>query len=206
MKSLPLFVSIVGLLAATYGASGCSSDSGGTPAPIQTQTQTPNPEFPDDDLAVQLIQLTITLNNEYLNGKPSGVQNVSGACPLAGTVTITGSDSVGETQGIETWGLTFTFAACEYSERQGVLLTLGGALTVNGTFGTSGGPQSGFESLQYNASQLAINGTNQGMESCPVSVNYQSDVSGSGSVTGTICGRTFSNPISSGGSTSSSGG
>jgi hypothetical protein len=69
--------------------------------------------------------------NQKLAGRPVGVQDISGACPLGGSVHITGMDGVAD--GTTNTDIQFQLDGCENSNRQ-YDFTFTGSVSMVGTF------------------------------------------------------------------------
>src|SRR5260221_6584748 len=135
---VPLFVSLVALAASCSsststrdavgaGASssagaksgaGASSSSGGATSSSGGAGQTYVPPTCDQGCQDYLVSWALNdtiwfLWNQKLAGRPVGAQDIMGACPLGGTVHITGMDSVAN--GTTTSDIQFELTGCENS-------------------------------------------------------------------------------------------
>ena len=176
------------------GVCSCSSAaSGGDPA---TTTSDPicGQQCQDDTAGYALDDTMWLLWNENIAGQPSGAQNKTVQCPLGGSAAITGTTSVAN-NGISTIHLSFALADCQNSNAT-YMLTFGGALTWDGTFG-SGNPNA----VTFKSTPLDVSGTIREYdmpaitESCAVALTDTYDKSSStqsGWLNGAICGRAVS--------------
>ena len=143
--------------------------------------------------------------NQKLAGHPVGVQNISGACPLGGTVHITGMDGV--SSGITTTAIQFALDGCENSNKQ-YHLTFTGTVTMDGSFDAS----TNFAAETFSAPGLAVSGGLKWRDqptidqACDVSVT-QRGTGDSSKLGGSVCGRDFDeNSLLAGGTSTGNGG
>ena len=121
----------------------------------------------------------------------AGIPCVSGAiydetqsCPLSGTVHYVGGFTVGGD--FQNQNFNYDMLGCGVSD-SGFSMTYTGALDYNGNFNINTGDN---VATTYISSSLTFSGTAFGstvVESCAVNVVW----SGTGSSSGTICGRSF---------------
>lgn len=155
--------------------------------------------------------------NQKVAGHPSGPQDITGACPLGGTVHITGSDSA-TADGTTTTDIQFVLDGCEYSQKV-FDLTFTGTVSMEGSFNGN----TGFGAEVFTASGLQAKGVIHYIDdpaiddSCDLTMAQDGSGDGS-SLVGKICGRAFDESAlgannqgggagsGSGGSTSSSAG
>ena len=93
------------VLVITMAGCGSSGSSGGSSSTSKTFSQTQI----DSDTVWGTGWMITDIYNQHLAGKPSGSQNYqSVSCPLGGTVTITGTTSVSNSNGINNVDLFYT--------------------------------------------------------------------------------------------------
>jgi hypothetical protein len=152
--------------------------------------------------------------NQLVAGRPSGTKDESGACPLGGSVHITGTTSVSD-NGIDVVDVAFALTSCENADNV-YSLSYTGTVTMQGTFDSN----SDVLAITFSSSSLVATGTLHYYDdpiiddACPVNF-AQSGAGDDWTLVGKVCGRSFnsetalptsSNPSGgSGGSTSSGG-
>lgn len=154
----------------------------------------------DDDTVWALLNGVVEMYNQNLAGKPSGAQNITGPCPVGGTVQITGTTSVDSAHNLTSVSLRYAMTNCKISEVSTspavtVALTLNGTLTETGSWNMPT-----FKSANYQTTGLAINGTDRRTgyaeatiaETCDVAFSHNISSSGN-TYSGTVCGRPASN-------------
>jgi hypothetical protein len=164
-------------------AGGCASDSGGGSSG-DSDGSACDQGCLDDGTGYGIIETLRFLYNANLAGRPVGTQNVSASCPLGGGAVITGTTSFDSFNGITGVNLTFSASSCRHSDGSIFDLTLTGAVNQSGTFSNIS------TALSYSSTALAISGSVYGeivVETCSLSI-ARSD----SSVTGVLCGRSFS--------------
>ena len=197
------FKKVVGLVLAISAAlmvsmmAGCGSSgsSGGSSSSSKTFSQTQI----DSDTVWGTGWMITDIYNQHLAGKPSGSQNYpSVSCPLGGTVTITGTTSVSNSNGINNVDLYYTMSNCSDSKigTNTVALTITGTVEETGSFG--GTTNNGYENLSFRSSgNLTIAGTDTNPQYTTAVINeqcayaetiYTADGS-TGTTSGIICGR-----------------
>jgi hypothetical protein len=190
---LPLLVSVLGLGAGCFTTttdSGYHPSSNTTGGSASTYVPPTCDQGCQDYLVAWAIDDTIWfLWNQKLAGHPVGVQDVSGACPLGGTVHITGMDSVAD--GTTTTNIVFEFDACEYSD-QLFDLTFTGSVNMDGSFnGTSM-----ITAEVFSSTELQVKGSLDYLddpaidEGCEVTFSQQGS-GDSSELAGRRCGRSF---------------
>jgi len=131
------------------------------------------------------------LYNQNVAGIPAGNMNKTASCPLAGTVTITGSTNVAS-NGVNGLQLTLTMANCGVSATS-YALTFNGAVQMSGTFTTMTQ-----NDITFSSSNLSISGHLMVLddpsvsETCAVSMTdtWNHMPSAVGWLNGSVCGRT----------------
>jgi hypothetical protein len=142
--------------------------------------------------------------NQKLAGHPVGVQDITGACPLGGSVHVTGMDSVAD--GTTTTDVQFQLTACENSNRQ-YDLTFSGNVSMQGSFNGA----TNFTAEVFSAPGLDVSGALHWLDdpaikqACDVTVS-QKGGGMSSALNGRVCGRNFDEgSLAIGGSGGSSG-
>ena len=128
--------------------------------------------------------------NQLVAGRPSGTKDATGACPLGGSVHITGITSVSD-DGINTADVVFALQGCSNSEAA-YSLTFTGEVMMEGSFRSD----TNFMAMTFTSSSLEASGTldyyddPQIRETCEVTF-AQNGTGESGTLVGRICGRQF---------------
>ncbi len=186
------------LLILIMAGCGSSGSSGGSSSTSKTISQTQI----DSDTVWGTGWMITDIYNQHLAGKPSGSQNYqSVSCPLGGTVTITGTTSVSNSNGINNVDLYYTLSNCRDSKigSNTIALTITGTVEETGSFG--GFTNSGYESLSFRSTgNLSIAGTDTNPqyttavinEQCTYAETIYSADGTSGTTSGAICGRNVS--------------
>lgn len=178
------------------GAYCPSGNACGTAAENVCRAQTCDQACQDAIVAYAIDDTIWLLNNEDLAGIPVGNQDKTAACPLGGTVHITGTTGASSSTAIETLSLTFDLQACAHSNTT-YSLAFTGKLSATGTFSTD---HTGPNAVTFASSSLTITGKVQPSgvaavavsETCPVSLTdaYRQVAGETGWLNGEICGRT----------------
>jgi len=151
----------------------------------------------DDQVGYAVDSALIVLYNEFLATHAAGSIRVSGACPVGGTVSITGTDSVAQVSGgsVVTFDLTFDMTQCGVTG-QSYTISLTGSVTQQGTFPTTGTP--GSNHWVESAKQLVLSAVlefgGNVAETCDVSLTntWDHNQNATGWLNGTLCGRAVS--------------
>jgi hypothetical protein len=174
-----------GAAASSYGASSSAGGSGSGYMP-----PTCDQGCQDYLVSYGLDDTIWFIWNQRLAGHPSGAQDVMGACPLGGTVHITGSDTVAA-DGTTSTEMQFELTACENSDTQ-YDLTFTGSVSMEGSFNAA----TDFAAEVFSAPGLQVTGGLNWYDdpaidqSCDVTVSQQ----GGGdafTIGGRVCGRDF---------------
>jgi hypothetical protein len=177
---------VLGLMGVVVAVAGCitSNDSN---SDGRTQTSC-DQQCLDANVGLAIVGLVSDLYNQAIAGKPVGNQSATANCPLGGTVTITGTDSVDTTHDLTDVDLTYVMTGCEAIEN-GDTLTFSGSIEEQGSFDSGSTQTVNFTSsgLQYAGTVGSANVS--GPATCAAHVNEDSNASTK--VTGTMCGRTF---------------
>jgi hypothetical protein len=141
----------------------------------------------DENVAYGFVDVFWFLWNQNIAGQPAGAKDLTVNGPQGGNVHITGNTAVSSSTGINTLHLVFEFSNCK-GIKDKYNLIFNGTMSADGTFSTT------HYALTYASNQLNYNGTvgkddwvTQVDGSCTVTINQTLST-----VTGTICGRTFS--------------
>ena len=161
----------------------CNKDESTTepPAPVCDQA------CQDEHTAYGIVDVFWFVWNQNIAGQPVGAKDFTVNGPQGGSIHITGNTDVSTSTGINTLHLVFEFSNCK-GIKEKYNLIFNGTMSADGTFSTS------HYALTYASSQMNYNGT-VGTDnwvtpvdgSCPFTINQTLST-----VTGTICGRTFS--------------
>jgi hypothetical protein len=125
---------------------------------------------------------------QNLTGRPTGTQDVWGACPLGGSVHITGSNT---NSGVDVVDLTFDFANC-HNAASAYDLTFTASVAMHGAFDSN----TQIAALTFNTSSLEAAGsldywdTPQIAETCDLA-SRQEGTGDAWHLTGQLCGRPF---------------
>jgi hypothetical protein len=140
----------------------------------------------DEHIAYGLVDVFWFIWNQNIAGQPVGGKDFTVAGPQGGTVHVTGTTDVA-TNGINTLHLTFEMSNCK-GIKEKYNLTFNGEFTADGTFSDM------HRAITYNSQQLGFNGS-VGTDDWVTDVNGFCEMiinQTFTSVSGTICGRTFS--------------
>jgi hypothetical protein len=164
--------------------SGCSKKSNSTPATAGTT---------DGQTAMAIYSVFGTVFSQIQFSKTDAPDNnaitinqtITG--PNGGTAVITGTVTVNQSTGQETWNLTVVWN--EYK-----VITGNNNYTINGQMTYSGTVSSTSVTVQFSSTNLSIQGTFNGSSvNESISINYTVTVNNShGSISGTVDGRSFS--------------
>lgn len=156
----------------------------------ETSTEPPAPTCDqacqDEHVAYGLVDIFWFVWNQNIAGQPVGGKDFTVAGPQGGTVHVTGTTDVA-TNGINTLHLTFEMINCK-GIKEKYNLTFNGGFTADGTFSDT------HRAITYSSQQLGYNGT-VGTDNWVTNVNGFCEMMINQtftSVSGTICGRTFS--------------
>jgi hypothetical protein len=160
----------------------CSEEENttGPPAPACDQA------CQDEHVAYGLIDIFWFIWNQNIAGQPAGNKDFTVPGPQGGTVHVTGTTEVA-TNGINTLHLTFEMNNCK-GIKEKYNLAFNGEFTADGTFSVT------HRAITYNSQQLGFNGS-VGKDNWVTNVNGFCEMiinQTFTSVSGTICGRTFS--------------
>jgi hypothetical protein len=176
-------------------ANGCSQQAPSLPA-FRGSCGTREPDVAcdqacqDNNVGYALYDVGWLLYNQNVAGMPAGAVNKTAACPLGGTVVVTGTVAVAS-NGVDTTELQFSTTSCGVSAAS-YSLTLSGVLQMSGTFTPKSQDDISFSSSNLSiAGQVKLLDDPHVSETCAVSLtdtwNYQpSDI---GWLNGTVCGR-----------------
>jgi hypothetical protein len=179
------------ILAACLMLWACSSGSDGQTTDHNTGASTCDQTCQENEVGYAIDNTMWLLWNENLAGVPSGSQDVTGACPLSGTVHITGTTSVAS-NGINTLHLVLDLQNCGSSSTY-FSMAFTGQLTWDGSFGGTTG-----NAVTFKSSALGVSGTVKRYdqpsvaETCVVSLTdtYNKNASSQADwLAGEICGR-----------------
>lgn len=135
------------------------------------------------------------LYNQNIPGLPGGNVDVTGACPLGGTVHITGT-ATGSPEGTSTVHLVFDLAACRNSDAR-YSVTLQGVVNMDGNFDNGSVSGTQFTAVTFTSATLELGGELIFLddppldETCPLAVKHQAGAETS-TIDGEVCGREFS--------------
>jgi hypothetical protein len=130
----------------------CSGSSDGQSTGQSTAGSTCDQTCQDNEVGFAIDDTMWLLWNENLAGVASGGQDKTAACPLSGTVHITGTTSVA-TNGINTLHLVVDLQNCGSSDTY-YSMAFTGQLTWDGSFGGSTG-----NAVTFKSSALGVSGT-----------------------------------------------
>lgn len=187
-------------LAALFLFAGCSSGSGtdsagpgggdGYQTPSCTQT------CRDYLTGHGLDDTILLLYNQNVTGTPVGEKDLNGACPLGGSVHITGTTAVTD-DGTSTVHLTFDLQACENASSL-YSLAFDGSVNLDGTFNNGSSGAHKFSALTLTSTALQISGVIKYLDeptidaTSQVSVTQQQSGDSDTALDGEIDGRQFS--------------
>ena len=186
-----LLMALGGALAST---SGCLSYDAGTGGAGGSSGEYEPPKCDQDCqdfvVAYGLNDTLWFLWNQLIAGRPSGVEDTTGVCPLGGSVHITGSTGVSDT-GLSTSNLVFDLADCANSDTL-YDFTYTGQVSMVGTFQTS----ADFAAMSYAATSLQAAGTVSYLDEPAVTESCETNFAQEGSgdawrLAGRMCGRPF---------------
>jgi hypothetical protein len=168
-----------------YSGSGGASGSSGEYTP-----PTCGQACQDFAVAYGLNDTLWFLWNQLVAGRPSGVEDTTGVCPLGGTVHITGTTGVSDT-GISTANLVFDLADCANSDTL-YDFSYTGEVTMVGSFQTA----TDFAAMTYGSVSLEAAGTVSYLDEPAVSESCGTNFAQEGSgdawrLAGRMCGRPF---------------
>lgn len=180
MKRIALFWFLSVILAFTLITCTEEETPTETPAPVCDQA------CQDEHIAYGFVDVFWFIWNQNIAGQPEGAKDFTVAGPQGGTVHITGTTEVAN-NGINTMHLLMQFTNCK-GIKETYNLTFSGSVTADGTFSDT------YRAVTYASQELGYNGT-VGKDDwvtnvngfCKVTINQTFT-----SVSGTICGRTFS--------------
>ena len=158
----------------------------------ESSTETPEEplcgqECQDEHVAYGMVDIFWFIWNQNIAGQPVGPKDFTVPGPQGGTIHVTGNTEVSTSTGINTLHLVLDLSNCKgLKERYN--LTFNGSVTADGTFSIS------HKAITYASSMLIYTGTvgkdnyvTQVSSSCNATINETQT-----SVSGTMCGRTFS--------------
>ncbi len=162
----------------------CNKEENNTtepPAPVCDQA------CQDEHLAYGIVDVFWFIWNQNIAGQPAGNKDFTVNGPQGGNVHVTGNTEVSASTGINTMHIVLEFSNCKGIEETYNLI-FNGTLAADGTFSTT------HKAITFSSGQLGYGGS-VGKDnwvtpvdgSCSVTINQTIS-----SVTGTICGRTFS--------------
>lgn len=183
LASLPACITAPSLSNGGSGGTGGTGTSEAVPAQCGQACQ-------DDEVAYAVDNSGWLLYNQDIAGQPSGSITRSAACPVSGTVDITGTVSVAS-NGVTSLDLTLNLRSCEVSAAS-YLLAFTGSLGMSGTFVSMSQ-----NDVTFKASALTIAGALKVLddpsvnETCDVSVTDTWDYAPNDStwLNGVLCGR-----------------
>jgi len=195
VRQLPLLASLLSLVGLGAGCLTTSRD--GSSLPTNTGGSGSSRYVPpkcdqgcQDYLVAWALDDTIWfLWNQKLAGRPVGAQDISGACPLGGSVHVTGTDSVAD--GTTTTDIVFELDGCEYND-QLFDLTFTGSVSMEGSL--NGTAMTTAE--VFSATELSVQGSLDWLDdptidqSCEVTFSQQG-AGDSSELAGRVCGRSF---------------
>lgn len=139
--------------------------------------------------------------NQNVTGTPVGPKNITGNCPVGGSVVITGTTSHPDSTGTTTIDLAYAMTGCKIAKTttQGnthvtVALTLDGTVMEKGSWNNN----TGFLSKNYSSQSLTMAGTAERTGFLDAKVDQTCEIATSltrkagstqGSTAGAICGR-----------------
>jgi hypothetical protein len=141
----------------------------------------------DEHLAYGIVDVFWFIWNQNIAGQPAGAKDFTVDGPQGGSVHVTGNTAVSVSTGINTMHLVLAYSNCK-GIKETYNLIFSGSMAVDGTFSDT------HKALTFSSGQLDYSGT-VGKDdwvtpvdgSCPLTINQTVS-----SVTGTICGGTFS--------------
>ncbi len=167
----------------SFTFSNCNKDESSPsepPAPVCDQT------CQDENLAYGMVDVFWFVWNQNIAGQPTGAKDITVEGPQGGTVHVTGTTAVAS-NGINTMHLVLEFNYCK-GIKEKYNLMFNGTMGADGTFSTT------HYAITYSSQMLNYTGTvgkdnwvTQVDGGCTVTINQTLP-----SVSGTICGRTFS--------------
>ena len=182
IRRLARFAAVSGAL---LGCGGAGSSAPTTP---------PCDDVCMDDVAITGFRETLKLAfNLTLQGKPVGFQDATAACPLGGSVHISGTATSNADQGTTEVNLTYVLDACAYSQID-TDPTESYSLTVTGTaieMGTLSAQPSSTTALTIDSSSMTLSGTvyspalTYQATGCAITLGQNGN-----DLAGTLCGRT----------------
>jgi len=141
----------------------------------------------DENLANGFIDTFWYIWNQNIAGQPAGTKDFTVNGPQGGTVHVTGSTAVSASTGINTLHLVIEMNFCKGIQDKYNLI-FNGTVSADGTFSTT------HKAITYSCSQFGYDGT-VGKDDWVTEVNGTCNITFNEtvpSVSGTICGRTFS--------------
>ncbi len=172
-------------LVISFTLSNCNKEENNTPseppAPVCDQN------CQDENLAYGVVDIFWFVWNQNIAGQPAGGKDFTVNGPQGGTVHVTGTTEVSASTGINTMHLVLDFSYCKgIKEKYNLMFT--GTIGADGTFSTT------HYAITFSSPMLTYSGTvgkdnwvTQVDGNCTVTINQTLP-----SVSGTICGRTFS--------------
>jgi hypothetical protein len=166
----------------SFTLNNCNKEESSTNPPARVCDQT----CQDENLSYGFIDIFWYIWNQNIAGQTEGSKDFTVAGPQGGTVHVTGSTEV-STNSINTLHLVIEMTNCKGIEDK-YNLVFNGTIAADGTFSTT------HKAITYASQQLSYSGT-VGKDDwitdvngiCSVTINESFS-----SVSGTICGRTFS--------------
>ncbi len=201
LLALSLLPACVGAPSLSNGGSTGSGGTGASEAPSRCDQA-----CEDDEVGYAVDNAGWLLYDQDVAGQPSGNITRSAACPLSGTVNITGTVSVAD-NGVTSVDLTLNLMGCGVSAANYVL-TFTGSLGMSGTFTSMTQ-----NDVTFRASGLTLSGELEVLddpsvnETCDVSVTdtWNHDPNDTAWLNGRVCGRNTAS-ASSGNASSGGGG
>jgi len=143
-------------------------------------------DAPDARVVYGVLDTEIFLYDQLLVGQPSGNQDISGDCPLGGTVHVVGTTAQAESASVD---LVFSLTDCA-NVGAGYDLALTGDLSMSGSFSSSG-----YKALATASDALTVTGTADAIDvddTCVLAVTDQGSAGEASHVAGEWCGRSVS--------------
>jgi hypothetical protein len=161
----------------------CNKDESTSPTPSRVCDQ----QCQDENLTNGFIDIFWFIWNQNIAGQPVGAKDFTVNGPQGGTVHVTGTTEVSASTGINTLHLVLEMNYCKGIDDKYNLI-FNGIIGADGTFSTT------HKAITYSSQQLNYTGT-VGMDDWITELNGTCSITFNetiASVSGTICGRTFS--------------